>query len=89
MKKKQPVVVHVANLNRKKKYASKADRKADTTCKFTSGGHYIVLTGYDTATGIYTVNDPGRNRPPNERKQATKAYLEDNCHAAGFLLVTP
>ncbi|MCD8083869.1 MAG: C39 family peptidase, partial [Clostridiales bacterium] len=54
--------IHCAQINSGSIIASlQAGRPVIMSCKpgiFTSGGHFIVLTGYDATTGLIYVNDP-------------------------------
>ncbi len=84
-----PVIAHVQNKNRERdKNLTKEQRVANSSCRFTGGGHYIVLTAYDQNTDIFSINDPGRRVPPPERKQATAKYLKENCKV-DYILVKP
>lgn len=84
-----PVVANVKNANRARDKGMPIEViRAKSTCRFTGGGHYIVLTGYDKNTDIYSINDPAKNIPPPERKQATSKYMRENC-AISFLYVHP
>eukprot|EP00927_Polykrikos_kofoidii_P033917 TRINITY_DN28755_c0_g1_i1.p1 TRINITY_DN28755_c0_g1~~TRINITY_DN28755_c0_g1_i1.p1 ORF type:complete len:1451 (-),score=180.91 TRINITY_DN28755_c0_g1_i1:162-4514(-) len=54
-----------------------------TRCKFTRGGHYIVITARDNQTGLYAVSDPNSCEEANMR--ATAAELSLDCELVGFL----
>jgi hypothetical protein len=50
-------------------------------CKFTTGGHYIVI--FDFAAGIYNVSDVGSCS--SSRSWATEHDLSIDCFNAGFV----
>ena len=53
------------------------------TCKFTSGGHYIVLTSFDESKGLFHVNDPASSS--TARATGTPAELSEGCSLVGFV----
>ena len=53
------------------------------TCKFTSGGHYIVLTSFDVSKGSFDVNDPASSSAA--RATGTPKELSEDCTLVGFV----
>jgi hypothetical protein len=55
------------------------------TCKFTSGGHYIVLTSFDTTKGAFHVHDPASSSI--SRSTGTMKELVEDCSFVGFVFM--
>jgi hypothetical protein len=53
------------------------------TCKFTSGGHYIVLKSFNVTKGAFEVNDPDSSA--TSRSTGTVKELVEDCSFVGFV----
>lgn len=56
-----------------------------TSCKFTKGGHYIVIVGKRSAVGEYDVSDP--NSCEDENMHGTVSDLSRDCYLVGFVRI--
>ncbi|MBT3817007.1 MAG: hypothetical protein HOE80_03085 [Candidatus Magasanikbacteria bacterium] len=79
LQQKKPLIGYVQNKIRKQeKSKDRKDRKS--TCRFTTAGHYIVVTGYDPVQKVYTTNDPGtRHWKKKELYHVPEQELLDGC----------
>lgn len=55
----------------------------DYKCKFTRGGHYIVIVGHTADGSGYTVSDP--NSCEEARTHGTREELSEECDLVGFV----
>jgi len=78
LKEGEPLIAHVRN--------PAGCGKEPRTCKFTSCGHYIVVSGVDD-NGIYSINDSGSSS--SERFYATQEELAEECQLVGFIYLYP
>lgn len=76
---KRPLIGYVQNpIRKQEEHKPRKDR--DTDCKFTKGGHYITVTGYDPAQKAYTMHDPGTKHSKYlDRETAGEQYLHKDC----------
>jgi uncharacterized protein YvpB len=77
LKQNIPIITHVQN---------PGGTTATRTCKYTKGGHYIVLKGYSD-DGTYQINDPGTEKAANQT--GTDKELFEQCKNMGLLYVHP